>query len=59
MTEPHTRPSDAVGRACCTYCRTEFDARRPQGCPICAVTGHSRRPTIESRPKAPGEKEAS
>lgn len=46
----HKIPSDAVGRACCTVCRTEFDARRPQGCPICAITGHSRRQPTEPPP---------
>ena len=30
MTEPHTVPKDTIGRACCTYCRTEFDAVRPR-----------------------------
>lgn len=59
MPEPHTIPSDTVGRACCTYCRTEFDARRPQGCPICAVTGRRRRQPTEARPKSASEEEAS
>jgi len=59
MPDPHIVPSEVVGRACCTYCRTEFNARRAQGCPICAVTGRSRRQPQDARPQIPNEEEAS
>lgn len=59
MEEPQIRLHDVPGRACCVYCRTEFDARRPQGCPICAVTGHSRQRLIQARPKTPTGEELS
>lgn len=59
--EPHSDvlSSDSVGGACCVFCRTEFDARRPQGCPICAITRNSRQQTNQASPKTPSEEERS
>lgn len=53
MIKPYVVPQDSIGRACCAYCRTEFDARRPQGCPICAVTGHSRCQSAKASSETP------
>lgn len=59
MTNLEAVPRDAIGRASCAYCRTEFDATRPKGCPICAVMGRGRRRPIDTSPKAPSEEVAS
>jgi hypothetical protein len=54
MPKSHVVAQDSTGRACCTRCRIEFDARRSQGCPICVVTGR-RRPSTDERPTNPRE----
>jgi hypothetical protein len=55
----HDAAPALTGRACCTYCHTEFDARQAQHCPICAITGHSRRQAADIRPQTPSEEDAS
>ena len=44
-------PPDAIGRACCIACRSEFNAERSPHCPRCALADrHQDQPTpAESR----------